>query len=162
MTIRPYLRSVLLSSLGSFILTASAWSATTPPMPDGPTGGSFTVHDGRASDELSEESRLYVNGQLAATFHLDLAHADDSAIIPLPLGRTDLPYSLCGTITIMRDGHAVTHSVSGEGVLHNPDGHYYEAIGTEEFKDFFLMDEDDPTAAEHRNGPSSRCITSNS
>lgn len=162
MTIPRFVHFLLVPLSLSLLLVPAAKSETIGPMPDGPTGGSFTVHDGRAPDEISESSRLYLNGQLAATFHLDLAHANDTATIPLPLGRVDIPYNLCGTITVMQNGHAETRSVSGEGVLHSPDGHYYEAVGSETFKDFFLIDEDDPSAAEHHNGPSSRCISSNS
>lgn len=162
MTTSRFMRSLFVPLSLSFLLVPAAKSETARPMPDGPTGGSFTIHDGRASSEVSESSRLYINGQLAATFHLDLAHADDTAIIPIPLGRTDLPYTICGTITVMKDGQAETRSVSGEGVLHNPDGRYYEAIGSDDFKDFFLMDENDAAASDHHNGASSRCLTSNS
>lgn len=162
MTISRFMRSLLILSGFSCLLLPVAKSETVSPMPDGPTGGSFTVHDGRAPNEVSESSRLYINGQLAATFHLDLAHADDTITIPIPLGRVDLPYTLCGTITVIKNGQAETHAVSGEGILHNPDNHYYEAVGSEEFKDFFLMDENDPAATDHHNGSSSRCLTSNS
>lgn len=162
MTISRFVRSLLVPLSFSLVLIPAARGEAIGPMPDGPTSGSFTVHDGRAPDELSESSRLYLNGQLAATFHLDLAHADDTATIPIPLGRVDIPYSLCGTITVMQNGHPETRNVSGEGVLHSPDGHYYEAVGSDTFKDFFLLDENDPSAAEHHNGASSRCISSNS
>ncbi len=162
MTTSRFLHSLLFLLGLSTLLIPTAKSETINPMPDGPTGGSFTVHDGRAPDEVSESTRLYLNGHLAATFRLDLAHADDTATIPLPLGRVDIPYTLCGTVTVMHDGHAETRDVSGEGVLHNPDGHYFEAVGSENFKDFFLMDETDLSASDHRNGASSRCLSSTS
>ncbi|WP_081563212.1 MULTISPECIES: hypothetical protein [Acetobacteraceae] len=162
MTIARFLRSLPVSLCLGILMLPAAKGETVGPMPDGPTGGSFTVHDGRAPDEVSESTRLYLNGHLAAIFHLDLAHADDSAVIPLPLGRVDIPYTLCGTVTVMHDGKAETRDVSGDGVLHNPDGHYFEAVGSENFRDFFLMDENDPAATDHHNGNSSRCLSSNS
>ncbi|MXV44570.1 hypothetical protein GS501_05845 [Saccharibacter sp. 17.LH.SD] len=131
-------------------------------MPDGPTSGSFTVMDERAPDEISEVSRLYINGHLAATFQLDLTHSSAQVTVPIPLGRTDLSYSLCGAVTMSYNGRTVTRIVSSDGTLHNPDGRNYEAVGNEHFTDFFLVDPDDPSAEEHLTGHSARCTVPNS
>lgn len=124
---------------------------------DGPTGGSFTVLDRRADDEISEVSRLYINGSLATTFSLSMNHDSQEVTVAVPLGRLDVPYVLCGEITISRNGHIETHSVSSDGILHNPDGHSYEAIGADNFNDFYLIDYDDPDSASHKTGRSKLC-----
>ncbi|GBQ04722.1 hypothetical protein [Saccharibacter floricola] len=152
-----------LSLLCMIMLTIAPTRAQNSSPPDGLVGGSFTVTDGRAHDEISEISHLYINDHLAATFRLDLNHSIEHATIALPVGRENVSYSLCGTITITRHGHPETHIVSSDGVLHHPDGHHYEAVGTRNFTDFFLVDEDenDPSA-DHKNGHSNRCTVSNS
>ncbi|QHI96391.1 hypothetical protein GT348_04790 [Aristophania vespae] len=124
---------------------------------NGPTGGSFTVIDRRAEDEISEVSRLYINGALVSTFALSINHDSKAITVPVPLGRLDVPYVLCGEITVNHNGHIESHRVSSEGVLHNPDSHYYEAVGTENFNDFYLTDYADPGAAEHQPGHSAKC-----
>ncbi|MDF7674906.1 hypothetical protein PT277_06155 [Acetobacteraceae bacterium ESL0709] len=152
------LRNLVISAL---IVTGTALSVSAPLQAvtqiDGPTGGSFTVLDRRADDEVSEVSRLYVNGTLATTFVLSMNHDSQQVVIPVPLGRVDVPYVLCGEITINRNGHIETHRVSSEGKLHNPAGHSYEAVGTDNFNDFYLIDYDDPDAATHKSGRSSLC-----
>ncbi|QDH15894.1 hypothetical protein E3E11_00525 [Oecophyllibacter saccharovorans] len=130
-------------------------------MMDGLTGGSFTVVDERAPDEISEVSRLYLNGRLAATFRLTLNHTLDETTLPVPVGRTEVPYALCGEITLLRNGRPVTHTVSSEGMLHHPDGQHYEAVGDNDFRDFFLVSYDDPSAADHKPGQSSLCVSPN-
>lgn len=124
--------------------------------------GEFSVIDERASDEISETSRLYLNGHLAATFHLGLNHDHEEASLTLPSGAQDVSYTLCGVITITHHGHAETHQVSSEGWLHHPDGHRFEAVGTDHFSDFFLVDYDDPDAADHQVGQSAFCTAPNS
>ncbi len=143
-----------------FISTSWGYSATRDST--SPEGESLTIIDERAPDEISEVSRLYLNGQLAATFKLNLNHNTEQATIPLPLGRMSIPYTLCGTITIMQNGHIETRSVSGEGILHNPNGHIYEAVSSEEFKKFFLINENDPDATEQKNGRPAICATATS
>lgn len=130
--------------------------------PDGLVGGTFTVTDARAHDEISEVSHLYINDHLAATFRLDLTHPVAQTSVVLPIGSENVSYSLCGTITIAQNGHTETHTVSSDGVLHHPDGHHYEAVGSENFTDFFLVDDDETdSSADHKTGNSHLCMTPN-
>lgn len=120
--------------------------------------GSFDVEDGCSPDEVSEVSRLYVDEQLVATFRLDQEHATQTAHVETPMGRTTHSYALCGEITIRRpEGKVEIHQVSGEGVLHEPDGHHLVALGARNFTQFYLADPDDPEVAERHPGPSSLC-----
>nr|WP_243443841.1 hypothetical protein [Asaia prunellae] len=83
---------------------------------------SFTVTDDRAPIEVSEISRLYVDGRLAATFRLDDKTPSLTKKIDLPLGRINHSYALCGQITILNaEGRAETHQVSSEGTLTHPE-----------------------------------------
>ncbi|MCE2574520.1 hypothetical protein [Komagataeibacter sp. FNDCR2] len=120
--------------------------------------GSFEVEDGCSPDEVSEVSRLYVDEQLVATFRLDQDHASQTTRIETAMGRTTHSYALCGEITIRRPGGKVEiHQVSGEGVLHEPDGHHLVALGARNFTQFYLADPDDPEVAERHPGPSTLC-----
>ncbi|MBE7619188.1 hypothetical protein GL297_05995 [Komagataeibacter sp. FXV2] len=118
----------------------------------------FDVTDGCASDEISEVSRLYIDERLVATFQLDPRHAERTVTIETPVGRLNHSYALCGEITIrLPTGKAETHEVSGEGVLHAPDGHHLVALGAKNFTEFYLDDPDDPDVVEHHPGRSSLC-----
>nr|WP_243429725.1 hypothetical protein [Acetobacter sacchari] len=120
--------------------------------------GEFHVVDGRAEAEISEESRLYVDGALVATFVIDADHPNVSAKITTPAGRTEHNYALCGEITIRRpDGKTETHAVDSVGHLHNPDGRVFEALGANDFTDFYLADPNDPDAADHTRGKANAC-----
>ncbi|GAN54959.1 hypothetical protein [Tanticharoenia sakaeratensis] len=122
--------------------------------------GSFTVVDDRAPVEVSEVSRLYIDGNLAATFRLDPNTPTQSRVVQTPMGRVNHDYALCGEITIQTpDGRHETHQVSSEGILNHPDGHTLQAIGAADFTDFYLTDPDDPTIAEHHPGRSGACIS---
>jgi hypothetical protein len=75
----------------------------------------------------------------------------------------DHGYALCGDITIRTpDGRTETHEVSSEGVLHNPDGHVFQAMGADRFTDFFLVDPNAPEAAEHRRSHPQICAAATS
>lgn len=126
------------------------------------TAPNFQVHDTKAPEEISEVSRLYLEGKLVATFRLNLTHTDETKTITLPLGRTSMHYALCGEITIIHNGHTETHSVSSAGALHHPEGHLLEAVGTQHFTDFFLVDYDDAMTATHDRGPALVCALPNS
>lgn len=121
--------------------------------------GDFTVTDDRAPSEVSETSRLYIDGNLAATFKLDQNISTLTRHIQTPVGRVNHDYALCGEITVVNaDGKQETHQVSSEGILHHPDGHALEALGAEDFTEFFLRDPDDPSIAEHRRGRAQICV----
>lgn len=120
--------------------------------------GEFTVTDSKAESEISELTRVYVDGKLAASFKLDDGHQEKTVKITTPLGRVDHSYTLCGEITIRTpEGRVETHEVSSDGTLHNPDHHHFYGIGSENFTEFFLLDPDDPTAAEHHTAHSGVC-----
>ncbi|WP_254454852.1 hypothetical protein [Acetobacter estunensis] len=125
--------------------------------------GEFKVEDGKASEEISEISRLYVDGELAATFTLDNRTPEKQAIIHISDTHADHSYALCGEIVIEGpDGHPVTREVSSEGTLHSPDGHTFQAMGAHDFTDFFLMDPTSPSTAQHTAGRTGACTVATS
>ena len=119
----------------------------------------FVVVDGRAAEEISETSRLYIDGNLVGTFRLD----DRTTEVRLPIRVPDGPrithdYVLCGEITIRNPaGAAEIHEVSGQGVLRDPQGRVFAALGARNFTLFYLADPTDPTAVEAREGHSLAC-----
>lgn len=120
--------------------------------------GSFVVVDGRADNEISEISRLYVDDQLAATIRLDATLPQRSVRVETAAGRVNHTYALCGEITIrLPDGRTETHEVNGGGILHRPEGRTLNALGTRNFTEFYLADPDDPTVVERQPGRSSVC-----
>lgn len=120
--------------------------------------GEFTVTDEKADMEISEVSRIYLDGKLASVFQLDDTTRYKTVRIPTPVGRLDHTYTLCGEITIRTaDGRTETHEVSSSGILHNPDGHHFDALGSDGFKDFFLVDPQAPEAAERIPGRGEVC-----
>lgn len=120
--------------------------------------GEFTVTDEKADMEISEVSRIYLDGKLASVFRLDDATRRKTVRISTPQGRVDHTYTLCGEITIrMPDGRVETHEVSSSGLLHNPDGHHFDALGSDGFTDFFLVDPQAPEAAERVPGRGEVC-----
>ena len=120
--------------------------------------GEFTVTDEKADMEISEVSRIYLDGKLASVFQLDDTTRYKTVRIPTPVGRLDHTYTLCGEITIRTaDGRTETHEVSNSGILHNPDGHHFDALGSDGFKDFFLVDPQAPEAAERIPGRGEVC-----
>ncbi|GBR11238.1 hypothetical protein [Asaia spathodeae] len=121
---------------------------------------SFTVTDDRAPIEVSEISRLYIDGTLAATFRLDDKTPSLTKKIEIPLGRVNHSYALCGQITVINaEGRSETHQVSSEGTLTHPEGHHLVALGDEGFTDFFLRDPSDPNVARHHPGHAEICAS---
>lgn len=122
--------------------------------------GEFTVTDGKAAAEISEISRIYIDGVLAATIRLDDHTPEKTIRVTTPAGRIEHTYTLCGEITIRTpEGRVETHEVNSDGTLHNPDGHHFYALGSDNFTEFFLQDPDDLDAAEHHPGQSNVCAT---
>jgi len=131
-------------------ITAATWTSA--------RAGTFTVIDDRAADEVSEVSRLYIDGNLAATFRLGPDVATVTKRVITPDGRVNHDYALCGHITIINaHGRQETHEVSSAGTLHQPDGRVFEALGASDFTDFYLRDMTDPTAEEHHAGRAPVC-----
>ena len=119
----------------------------------------FVVVDGRAAEEISETSRLYIDGNLVGTFRLD----DRTTEIRMPITVPDGPriahdYVLCGEITIRNPaGAAEIHEVSGQGVLRDPQGRVFVALGARDFTLFYLAAPRDPAAVETQPGHSMFC-----
>lgn len=131
-----------------------------------PTGlahaANFTVIDAKADEEISEVSRLYIDGTLVGTFRLN----DATRQISLPITVADPPgsnnpphdYALCGEVTIRNQaGAAETHEVSAQGVLRDPQGRVFAALGARDFTMFFLADPTDPAAVQIHPGHSPFC-----
>lgn len=124
----------------------------------GAMAGEFTINDAKAETEISEISRVYIDGKLAATFKLDDKTREKTVRVTTPIGRIDHTYTLCGEITIRTpEGRVETHEVSNDGTLHNPDNHRFYALGSNNFTEFFLLDPEDPDAAEHHPTHSTVC-----
>jgi len=120
--------------------------------------GDFTVQDGMARQEIAENSRLYVDGTLVATFRLSSDMPDKTQRVHVDDMRMTHDYALCGEITIrLPDGRTEIHEVNSEGTLHHPDGHHLVALGTANFTEFFLADLNDQSIGEHHPGRSSVC-----
>ena len=134
--------ALLLALLLAAILPGAAWAAT------------FNVHDNRASREIAEATELYIDGKLAALLRLDDRQRETSVTVTVPerkdgLHQDEHSYVLCGTITVRNtQGGTEVHEVNASGLLHDPDGHRFEALGAEDFTMFYLADPDDPTAAD--------------
>nr|WP_246375535.1 hypothetical protein [Gluconacetobacter takamatsuzukensis] len=120
--------------------------------------GTFTVVDGRADNEISEISRLYIDDQLAATIKLDATVPQRAIRVETAAGGVNHTYALCGEITIRTpEGRTEMHEVNGGGVLHHPEGRTLNALGTRNFTEFYLADPDDPSVVERQPGRSSVC-----
>lgn len=144
---RPSFSLPLLALLAS-LLPGGAWAAQ------------FTVSDGRAAEELTETTRLYIDGTLAATFRLDgqVSALSKPLTVPDRNGSRSHDYALCGEITIRgRSGKTETHEVSGQGTLIDPDGRSFAAVGARDFTVFYLLDMDDPSQVEVHPGRSPFC-----
>ena len=127
---------------------------------------SFTVHDGRAAPELGEATELYIDEKLVASFRLDSGRRQIDLTLTVPdrrdgLGHEAHGYALCGAITIRTAQGAIeTHEVNATGLLHDPDGHRFEALGAADFTRFYLADPADPAAAESTVARSGLCRAS--
>ena len=124
----------------------------------------FVVLDQKASEELSETTRLYVDGALVATVHLDQAVTEARIPVSVPdgsrPGNQAHDYALCGEIAFRnRDGNREVHQVSGQGVLTDPAGRTFLALGARDFTQFYLADPTDPAAVQTRYGRSPFCQT---
>jgi hypothetical protein len=115
---------------------------------------SFDVHDNRAAREIAEATELYIDGKMVALLRLDDHQRQVSLVVTVPghrdeHGREEHSYVLCGTITVRNaQGIPEIHEVNASGMLHDPDGHRFEALGAEDFTMFYLSDPMDPDAAD--------------
>ena len=129
--------------------------AAAPAALPGPTrAATFNVHDNRANREIAEATELYIDGKLVALLRLDGDRRQASVTVTVPGHKEgeheEHSYVLCGTITVRNaQGGAEIHEVNASGMLHDPDGHRFEALGAEDFTMFYLADPGDPGAADN-------------
>ena len=136
-------------------LAAVAFAATLIAMPA--QAARFVIEDGKAPQEVSETSRIYVDGKLVATFELDDRTPEKNTIVTTSDDMTH-SYALCGEIVIRNtEGKPETHQVNSEGMLRNPDKHVFQAMGANDFTDFYLIDPQNPDAATHHPARTGAC-----
>ncbi len=104
--------------------------------------GRFTIIDEVAPVELSENTQIYVDGKLVASFRLGAGGTKRRVVsdeVADPLGRHS--YALCGTITVAPPGHPPeTHEVDSGGMISDVAGRAFEALGAADFTFFYLSD----------------------
>lgn len=123
-------------------------------------GAEMIIKDQRSPQEISETSRLYVEGKLVATFEMNLASTILTKTIPLPEGQNHFHYDLCGEITMKTpQGKIETHAINSRGILHTPQGHTLLAVVSTDFKHFFLTDPETPSINEILPGHSDICLS---
>ena len=128
----------------------------------------FSVHDGRAAPELAETTELYIDEKLVASFRLDDGQRQVDLTLTVPdrrdgQGHEAYDYALCGAITVRNAQGAIeTHEVNATGLLRDPDGHRFEALGAADFTRFYLADPADPAAAQSTLARSGLCRASTS
>ena len=124
----------------------------------------FVVLDQKASEELDETTRLYVDGALIATVRLNQTTTEARIPVSVPDGSKPAnqshDYALCGEIAFRnRDGNREVHQVSGQGMLVDPAGRTFLALGARDFTQFYLADPTDLGAVQTRYGRSPFCQT---
>ncbi|UYH51781.1 hypothetical protein N5W20_02645 [Candidatus Kirkpatrickella diaphorinae] len=120
--------------------------------------GAFKLQDPRAPNEISETTRLYIDGRLAAVIHLHDGLDSYEKIIPVKDAPRAHHYALCGEMTVIDEtGARVVHHVESEGILLRPDGHVIIAAADDDLGDFFLMDASEPGATRHKKGKAGIC-----
>lgn len=149
---RPMTRLLLLAPL----LTAACLPAAAA------QAATFIVLDQKAAEEVSEITRLYVDGTLITTIRLDDATTQASVPVSVPDAAgphsREHEYVLCGEITFRNAaGAREVHEVSGQGLLPDADGRTFQALGARDFTMFYLADPDDPQAVQVQAGRSAFC-----
>lgn len=118
----------------------------------------FKLQDPRAPNEISETTRLYIDGRLAAIIHLHDGRDSYEKIIRVKDAPRAHQYALCGEmIVIDNQGARVVHHVESEGTLLRPDGHVIIAAADDYLEDFYLMDASEPGATRHEKGKAKIC-----
>ena len=100
----------------------------------------FQVEDETDPQEVSEDTVIFLNGQLVAHFKLDQAHRFSVAAINAP-AKGPYEYALCGRITIsLPDGQTQQKVVDGGATLSDVSGHVFRALAANDFSLFYLAD----------------------
>ena len=141
-----------------FLWLAAALAGAAP----GARAARFTVLDQKAPEELAEVTRLYIDGSLVATVHLDATTTEVRIPVSVPdvggRGGQAHDYALCGQITFRNQaGGREIHEVSGQGQLPDPDGRAFVALGARDFTLFYLADPTDRGAVQIEPGHSPFC-----
>ena len=101
----------------------------------------FTITDGTDPREWSEDTQIFINGEMIAHFRLDAAHPIERIDATVPRAPV-YEYALCGRITILRpDGQREIHIVDGGGKLAAVDGRTFQALAAADFTVFYLAEE---------------------
>ncbi len=100
----------------------------------------FQVIDETDPQEISEDTVVFLNGQLVAHFKLDRIHNYSVANVTAP-GQGPWDYALCGRITVaLPDGQQEQRVVDGGATLAAVDGRVFRALAANDFKLFYLAD----------------------
>lgn len=133
-----------------FFIVAGASSAA--------QAGTFRLVDPRGPNEISEVTRLYIDGKLAAVIKLDENSESVEKLIATSDARIAHRYTLCGEMTVMNhEGKAEFHRIDSEGILRRPDGHVIMAAADTDLGDFYLVDTSEPGASLHHKGRAGTC-----
>lgn len=107
----------------------------------------FTVRDRLATIEVAEVTTLYVDGQLVRSFRLDAEEGD----ITIPVHVDDAArhsFGLCGHILVRDfDGHIRKQVIKVTGTLEDVANRSYEAVASNDFTRFYLVDTTDSRPA---------------
>src|SRR5579875_455245 len=98
----------------------------------------FSVVDELSTDEVSEDTTVYMNGERLGTFHLTQDHR--AARIDAEIAAADrYEYVLCGTATTGTGDQRQEHRVNDSGTIADPTGRIFSAY-TQGYTAFFLVD----------------------
>ncbi len=99
----------------------------------------FVIADVLAPSEVEETTMVYIDHQLAGSFHLDAGNKAGSFTVAVPRAERHV-YALCGrAVTRDADGKTTVHPVDDSGEITDADGRTYEAY-TAGYTAFFLVD----------------------
>jgi hypothetical protein len=100
---------------------------------------SFSIEDSLSSDQITEETSVFIDGASVGTFKLSAGNPGSVLRVTVP-DAPSYDYVLCGQTTVrMPDGGEETRPVNDSGTLSDPDGRLYMAF-TEGYVTFFLVD----------------------
>jgi hypothetical protein len=117
-----------------FLGVLGVWPAWAGP------GVRFQVVDETDPQEISEDTVVFLNGQLVAHFKLDRIHNYSVANVTAP-DKGPWDYALCGRITVaLPDGQQEQRVVDGGATLNAVDGRVFRALAADDFKLFYLAD----------------------
>jgi hypothetical protein len=100
---------------------------------------SFTIEDGLSTEQVDEETHVYIDGVAVGVFRLTASSPVNMINVTVP-DAPEYEYVLCGETTLrMPDGSEETKPVNDSGTLTDPNGRSYVAY-TRAYSSFFLVD----------------------